>query len=261
MPNKEMLCIGHRGAMGHAPENTIRSVRRALELNVKYIEVDVFFVDGELLVFHDERLERTTNGSGYLCDHSFEVLRTLDAGEGERIPTLAEVCDELQSRASINIELKGPGTAEPVASHIAGLLAKGWDVRSILVSSFNHRELAAFTVLAPEVPIGVLLGDLPLDDAKCASDLTAFSVHASLDGIDARFVEDAHRRGLKVFVYTVNHPDDIERMHQLGVDGVFTNLPENVLGNSQQGGLPSLWIDEPTGEANRIQTPGPRISK
>ncbi len=91
MNKRGLLCIGHRGAMGHAPENTLLSFRRALELGAHCVEADVYYVDHHLMVFHDDRLERTTNGSGYLADHDFETLRSLDAGNGERIPTLGEV--------------------------------------------------------------------------------------------------------------------------------------------------------------------------
>src|SRR5947208_10529090 len=88
LPMSGLLCIGHRGACGHEPENTLRSIRRALELGAQGVEIDVRFVDGELVVFHDARLERTTNGRGQLARKSFADLRALDAGLGERIPTL-----------------------------------------------------------------------------------------------------------------------------------------------------------------------------
>src|SRR3954464_9724202 len=99
-----LLCIGHRGACGHEPENTLRSVRRALELGAHGIEIDVYFVDGEIIVIHDAKLERTTNGKGYVARKSLAYLRSLDAGKGERIPTLRQVFDTVDRRAFINIE-------------------------------------------------------------------------------------------------------------------------------------------------------------
>ena len=104
---RPFLCIGHRGACGHEPENTLRSIRRALELGAHGVEIDVRLVHGELLVMHDAKLDRTTNGRGYLARKSLEVLRALDAGQGERIPTLREVFETVHRRAFINIELKG----------------------------------------------------------------------------------------------------------------------------------------------------------
>jgi glycerophosphoryl diester phosphodiesterase len=149
-----LLCIGHRGAMGHAPENTLSSFRKALELGAACVETDVYYVDRHLMVFHDDRLERTTNGAGYLMDHDFDTLRSLDAGNGERIPTLAEVFETIDGRAGVNIELKGPGTARPVADLIASLREKGWRDNLILVSSFNHRELEAVRGIDPRIRIG-----------------------------------------------------------------------------------------------------------
>jgi len=162
-------------------------------------------------------------------DHSFEALRSLDAGNGERIPTLAEVFETIDRRAGVNIELKGPGTARPVAELMATLREQGWRDELILVSSFNHRELEAVHRIDPRIRIGALMVGLPADDAAFAAELGAYSVHLSLEFIDRRFVDDAHLRGLRVFVFTVNHPEDIERMEGLGVDGVFTNYPERVL--------------------------------
>ena len=241
MEKPDLLCIGHRGAMGHAPENTLSSIRKALELGVPCIEVDVYIVDEHLVVFHDDRLDRTTDAEGYLYEQSFEYLRTLDGGEGERIPTLEEVCDAIDSNACLNIELKGPGTAAPVVTLISEYVEKGWHKETFLVSSFNHRELLEVKRLDEDIKLGALIRALPVDDAKFAQDLGAFSVNPALDFFDQRFVDDAHSRGLKVYVYTVNHPDDINRMYRLGVDGVFSSFPERVLASYSQGERTNRW--------------------
>lgn len=228
--------------MGHAPENTLLSIRRALDMGALCVEVDVQYVDGQLVVFHDERLERTSNGTGYLSEQSFEYLRSLDVGEGQRIPTLEEVFEVIGSRAGLNIELKGAGTAVPVAGLISKLIAAGWDKDKILLSSFNHRELLNFRRLNQEIKLGALIRGLPVNDAKFAEDLGVFSVHPALDFVDRQFVDDAHARGFKVFVYTVNHPEDIDRMYRLGVDGVFTSYPERVLEKFSQGDNATRWF-------------------
>lgn len=247
MQKPELLCIGHRGAMGHAPENTLQSVRQALDLGAPCIEVDVHQVDGRLVVFHDHRLERVTGASGYLVDQSFAQLRSLDAGGGQRIPTLEEICEVVDGRACLNIELRGAGSAAPLAGLIAELVAGGWDREAILVSSFDHRQLRELKRLDHRVRVGVLLCSLPVDDAAAAQALDGFSVHPALDFVDRRFVEDAHRRGLNVYVYTVNHPEDIARMQALGVDGVFTDFPERVLAVHAQGEAARRWIGRPAG--------------
>jgi len=236
-----LLCIGHRGAMGHRPENTLSSIQQALELGALCMEVDVYYVDGQLVVFHDGRLERTTNGSGYICEQSFDYLRSLDAGDGQQIPTLAEVCDVIDSRANLNIELKGADTAAPVAKLLSQLIEDGWDKEKFLVSSFYHRELLTMKRLHQDIKLGALVRGIPVYGAKFAEELGAFSVHPSKDFINRWFVNDAHKRGLKVFVYAVNHPEDIARMQSLGVDGVFTGFPERVLENYSQGDAANGW--------------------
>ena len=227
--------------MGHAPENTLKSIHKALDLGAPCVEIDVHYVDGQLVVFHDNRLDRTTNGTGYVLEQKFDYLRTLDAGEGEKIPTLREVFEAINLRAGVNIELKGPDTAGPVAEFISGVQEAGWNDDLILVSSFNHRELALLRRLDPGVKIGALIGGLPVDDAVFAESLGAYSVHPSLDFIDGRFVDDAHSRGLRVFVFTVDHPEDIKKMRGLGVDGVFTNYPERVLTDKEDREITIGW--------------------
>jgi glycerophosphoryl diester phosphodiesterase len=224
-----LLCIGHRGACGHEPENTLRSVRRALELGAHGIEIDVYFVDGELIVIHDAKLDRTTNGKGYVARKSFAHLRSLDAGKGELIPTLHEVFETVDRRAFINIELKGRRTAKPVAKLIAEYVAtKGWRYEDFLVSSFNRGELRAID--DPRIPIGLLLTRPSRLYALSARRVRASAVNPAARFVNARFVEDAHRRGLRIFAYTVNTPAEIARLRRLGVDGVFTDFPERVIG-------------------------------
>lgn len=224
-----MICIAHRGARGHEPENTLLAFERAIELGAHWIELDVHALDGELLVIHDDRLERTTNGQGLLAEQSLAYVRSLDAGKGERVPTLMEVFELAVGRICINIELKGAATAALVAQRVDEYLADGWDREQVIVSSFDHRELAKMREMAPHVQLGALLVGLPVDDAAFAQALGAHSVHPSVDFVDERFVNDAHKRGLKVFPFTANHPADIARMSALGVDGVFTDYPERVV--------------------------------
>ncbi|HSY16684.1 MAG TPA: glycerophosphodiester phosphodiesterase family protein [Candidatus Acidoferrales bacterium] len=224
-----LFCFGHRGAGGHEPENTVRSVRRALELGAEGVEVDVHFVDGQLVVIHDDTLDRTTNGHGRVAIKSFEYLRSLDAGLGERIPTLAEIFDAVDRRAVINVELKGPHTAAPVAALIGDYVdRRGWSIDDFLVSSFDHARLGEIKRLRPEIRTGALIEKVPRGLAQFAEVLGAWSVHASKRCVTPELVADAHHRGLKVFVYTVNEPEEIARMRALGVDGVFSDFPDRV---------------------------------
>ncbi len=229
-----MLCIGHRGAAGHAPENTVRSVRIALELGVAGIEIDVHLVGGELLVIHDDSLERTTNGRGLVSDRSVADLRSLDAGDGEKIPLLREVFDATLGRAFVNVELKGRNTALPTMALIARYIAeKRARAEDFLISSFDHAELSKLS------ETGIRLAPLwkrPPTSWLCeARALNAYSIHISLNGVQATFARQAHAESLKIFAYTANSPADIRHMEEMGVDGVFTDFPDRVI----SAGLPT----------------------
>lgn len=222
-----MICFAHRGAGGHAPENTLLSVKTALDMGAPWIEVDVFYVQGQLVVIHDRRLERTTSGSGDLMQQSLATLRSLDAGKGAKIPFLHEVMDVIQGQCGINIELKGPGTAAPVADLLKACIRDGTcGKEQLLVSSFDHPQLMEFKQLAPQLHIGANIYGVPLDGAGFADAMGVYSIHAHCNFISRMFVDDAHCRGIKVFIFTVNHAEELRRMAALGVDGVFTDYPE-----------------------------------
>lgn len=220
-----LLCFGHRGAAGHAPENTLRAIDCGIELGAGWIEIDVqLSADAALVVVHDRRVP----GVGAVAEASLAALRRVDL-DGERVPTLDEVFDRVGARAGLNIELKAADTAAPVAAAIEARLADGsWTYERLLVSSFNHHELKRIKALLPDLRIGALTASLPLEYARFAEVLGAYSVHANVDFVDRAMVEDTHRRGLRIFVYTVNEPEDLARMAALGVDGMITDFPERV---------------------------------
>lgn len=225
-----LLVFAHRGASGHAPENTLAAIDAAIAMKADWIEIDVYAVEGRLVVIHDERVDRTTNGSGYVVDHSLAELRRLDAGRGERIPFLEEVIERIGGRCGLNVELKGTGTAE-LAARVLTSADRGGTLTAdrALVSSFDHRELRRFRNAAPGIAVGALIGGVPEDLAACGERLGAAALHPSLDFLPAELVADARRRGLRVYTYTANHPDDIARAIALGVDGIFSDYPERVV--------------------------------
>ena len=225
-----MLRIGHRGACGYEPENTLRSFNRALQLHVNMIELDVHVcVSGEIVVIHDSKVDRTTNGTGYVADKTLDELRTLDAGKGERIPTLQEVLDLVNRKVKTNIELKGTGTAKPVFQLLEKHVREfGWSYGDFLISSFDRDELQEFRRLSREFSIGVLVRDIPKDFVEFVEKIGAYSVNVCIESITRELVDDAQRRGIKVFVWTVDGIDDIGRMKSLGVDGIFSNYPDRL---------------------------------
>ena len=228
--SRPLFCFGHRGARGHEPENTVRSVRKAIDLGARGIEVDVYCVEGRLVVIHDDTLQRTTQGRGRVMEQTFLHLRSLNAGQGERIPTLEEVFEAVNHRAWINVELKGPQTAAPVVALIERYVKeRGWRHDEFLISSFDRDLLAAVRERSAKLQLGVLFERMPARPFALAEKLKACSVHPPMKAVNARFVRAAHRRGFKVFAYTVNRPGDIARMSELGVDGVFSDYPERVV--------------------------------
>lgn len=224
---KAFTVLAHRGARGHAPENTLLAFDRCIKAGAKWIELDVQLHDGELWVFHDLNLERCTDGHGWLVDHPRDVLRKLDAGDGEQIPFLREALETIGRRAQVNVELKtAQGTAAAVATLLREFLARGWKVDDFMVSSFHLPELRDFHRRMPEVPMLMLLCGVPLNLAADAQALGAGTVGLDLNFVDDALVADAHQRGLKVFVYTVNEAEDVKRLRARGIDGVFSDFPE-----------------------------------
>ncbi|MEQ8486779.1 MAG: glycerophosphodiester phosphodiesterase family protein [Pseudomonadales bacterium] len=218
-----VLIIGHRGAAGLSPENTLPSFRRAWALGVNAVELDVHLVEDELVVIHDDTLERTTNGQGPVAGRSLAALRGLDAGGGWPIPLLREVVAALPAGAGLNVELKGAGTAAAAARYLSGL--PGVD---LLASSFDHDELVRFHDLAPNVPVAPLYDRWRDDVWETAAELGAWSVNLSRRAVTAERVQEAARRGLAVLVYTVNDLNEAGRLIGMGVRGVFTDYPDRI---------------------------------
>lgn len=232
-----MIYFAHRGASGHAPENTLLAFETALSLGATWIELDVFAVEKEIVVIHDRQLDRTTNGTGDLTGKTITYLRSLDAGKGEKIPFLREVLNTVAGKAGINIELKGTNTAVPVASLIESYISRNiFRKDQFLVSSFNRRELQCFSRLAPAIRTGLNLSGPPLHNAAFAKGLGIYSLHIHKNSVTKTFVEDAHRHGFKVFVFTINHAEALTALISIGVDGIFTNYPElDPMCNTQTG--------------------------
>lgn len=221
-----MIVIGHRGSAGNEPENTLRSFVRAVLDGADMVELDVHRTrDSRLAVIHDPKVDRTTNGKGKVLEKTMEELWELDAGGGEKIPSLEEAIEAIDQKVPINIEMKSLGAAELVRDTIEFYVTEGWNRRDFMVSSFEHNELNRFKEMCPEVKIGVLTGEVPLGYAEYAEKLGAYSVNITLEAASPAFISDAHNRGIKVFVWTVNKPEDILALEKLGADGVITDFP------------------------------------
>jgi len=213
-----MLKIGHRGAPAHASENTIKSFRKALELGCEAIELDVHMcASGELVVIHDETLERTTNGKGKVAGFSLQELKKLDAGEGEKIPTLDEVIDAAASKARILIEIKN----EKAADAVRQLIEKYGDYKNLVAISFNLSALESIKTSNSLIKLG-----FTFEEKVQLPDLSGYySINPSVDVIDREIVENAHKSGLKVFCWTVNNKEQLKIALDTGADGIMTDDP------------------------------------
>lgn len=224
--DSDFLCIGHRGAAGLAPENTLPGFALALELGVDAIELDVHCCEDELVVIHDDDLARTTSGHGRVATSPLAMVRSVDAGDGARVPLLSEVLDLVGDRAALNIELKGAGTAGPV---VALLRARGATPERVLLSAFDHAELLAARAAAPEFQRGALFGRLRGDPVAAARAVDAVSVNLHRQTVRASVMKRIRDAQLRCYVYTVNDTAEATRLADMGVGGVFTDYPDRLL--------------------------------
>ena len=222
--------IGHRGAAGHAPENTLTSFHKAVELGADMVELDVHLcATGEPGGIHDDPGDRTTDDSGRVRDLSLEDLRRLAAGGGERVPTLEKLIEEMSGQAALNVELKGLGCVDRVHEVISDAVGDGlMSQDGFLVSSFHLGMLEWMRALSDDVRLGVLVKEDPAQVFDFAQRIHAYSVNPYHKRMGLEFVSSAHGRGLKVYPWTVNEPGDIAKAKAMGVDGIISDYPERV---------------------------------
>ena len=233
MLSRMPLILGHRGAPVVAPENTLAGFRKAIEMGSDGIELDVHLSrDGQIVVVHDERLERTTNGTGLVAQKSLAELAELDAAakfaggaEVQRIPTLDQVFDAVGDACRlINIEIKSGVVLYPgIEEKLVDLVRRRGAVDKVIFSSFNHYSLVELKRLAPEMAIGLLYMGALVDPWHYAAQLGAEALHPIHFTVFPEFVAGAHAAGVQVNAWTCDSPADIRRMLASGVDAIITN--------------------------------------
>jgi len=224
-----MLNIAHRGASADFPENTLAAFAGAIAAGAGMCELDVHHTaDGEIVVIHDDTIDRTSDGHGKVADLRLAQLRAFDAGSwfassfaAERIPLLQEVFDLVQARCALNIELKAPGVAARVCATIRQWRAE----ESALISSFDANALAEVRALAPEIRLGLLTSRMPARSLERAVLLKAAAINPAFELASAEFCARAHRQGLAIYPWTVDDPDQMRKLISAGVDGIMTNHP------------------------------------
>jgi glycerophosphoryl diester phosphodiesterase len=245
MEERRPLIIAHRGASGETPENTLAAFRRALEIGVDAVELDVHLsADDEPVVTHDSLLGRTNDGSGLVRDLPLAAIRGLDAGRwfaerfaGERIPTLTEAL-ELLRRVRVIIEIKnGPIFYPTIAARVTDVVRAAGH-RAVAVSSFDHPALLDVKAHAPEVETAVLYFARPFDAVRLARDVGADVLQPHWTYLTADVVAAAHAAGLRVETWVVDEPDHLAHVIRMGVDGVITNHPDRLRAALAARGFP-----------------------
>lgn len=227
--------IGHRGAAGLAPENTLASFSLAADLGCTMIECDVrLSADGVPVVFHDDTLERCTNGSGPVKARTLAQLKQLDAGAGQAIPTLAELLALCLARnMAINIEIKPDvGTEQATARAALEVAGRMWPTQTAppLVSSFSRSALTEAGQVAPAWPRGLLAERLPKLWRRDIEAIGCGCVALNGRWLSAARAAEIKAYGLAVLAYTVNHHHRAEKLWFRGVSAVFSDRPDLLLG-------------------------------
>ncbi|MBN1680909.1 MAG: glycerophosphodiester phosphodiesterase [Anaerolineae bacterium] len=234
MSDRKPIIVGHRGARGLAPENTLAAFRVAAELGIDGVEFDVQRTqDGHLVVIHDEDVERTTNGQGRIAELTLAELRRLDAGawfddsyRGEGVPTLHDVFEMLRPTGLLLfIELKSPWLYQGMESALAQMIREFDLVDRVQVRSFFHPVLHAMAQVAPEISLSSLWFDrVPSDDEVAFKTIDVlFTLYTP------QVIAHIHRRGQQATAWTVNDPDDARRLIEAGIDGLATDFPDRLL--------------------------------
>lgn len=231
--------IAHRGASAYAPENTIEAFAYAKKLGVRWIEFDVVQAGcGEAIVFHDETLDRTTNGAGLVYKTPYNHIRQLDAGSWfdkkyrhSYVPNLNEVLIFLQqNNLYANLEIKSlPGQEKIHIDHILNVVKPYLSSMVILFSSFSIQSLTYLRSVFPAAQIGLLLHEWLPDWEKVSMELATVSIHvneAIMTGERARLIKTLKK---KLLCYTVNSLERARQLYQYGVDAVFTDVPDRIL--------------------------------
>lgn len=227
--------IAHRGASAQYPENTLLAFRRAIEMGVDYLELDVQMTrDGELVVMHDETLDRTTNGAGFVHEHTLKQIRELDAGRGEGVPTLTEVLELARAHeVRLCIEVKGVDAAASVqiAEVVVRAVQQAGFVPFTVITSFFPDALRRAKTLEPR--FATLLDPSPQDGSLTPLEICeqTLAAHANIISYDFRYVSEqvaraAQLAGLALWPWAPNTPAEIRPLLALGVPGIMSDRPD-----------------------------------
>ena len=228
--NSVPLKIGHRGASGTQPENTLAAIATAFALNADGVEIDVHRCkSGELVVIHDDTVERTTNGHGAVADFTLQQLQNLIIAPQHRIPTLQNVLDILPADKWLNIELKGANTARAVADLLDENAHTGrLQAQQLVISSFDWQQLRSFQNAAPDLRVGLLTIGVDEKVIEAATKMGAYSIHPHHECMRRALVEPIRENGLQVWTWGLNENAEIARAKAFAVDAIITDFPDRI---------------------------------
>jgi glycerophosphoryl diester phosphodiesterase len=224
------LLGGHRGNPAEHPENTMRSFRSAIAVGCDLIECDVHLSsDGRLVVIHDHTLERTTNGTGLVRDHTAAQLRKLDAGGGEKIPLLQEVVELALGKVGLVIEIKQvPALYVGLEEKLLNMLRQLGAVSECAVVSFNHTAIHELRKMEPGLQLGILEGARPMHPAALLRESGADVYSPHWGATDPQVVQEVHAAGGAVAVWPVDDDTAVAWCKYCKPDSVFSNRPKEV---------------------------------
>ena len=225
-----MLKIAHRGAKAYEPENTLQAFQKALDLNSDGIELDVHVSsDGQIIVIHDETIDRTTDGKGLVNDFTLAKLKSFLIDGKHQIPTLKEVFDLVNKKCLINIELKGLGTPSKVVALIEDYISeKNWNYNHFIISSFEWNMLEETSNLNPNIPIGVLTEEDLSKALAFAEKIKAKAIHPDFQLLNENNVLQMQDKGFLVLPWTVNSEEDIQKVKSYKVNGIISDNPDKI---------------------------------
>ena len=224
-----MEITGHRGARDERPENTLAGFQHIVDLGIKAAELDIHLSsDGHLMVFHDETLDRTTNGTGPLKHKSRDELQRLDAGDGEKIPTLPEVLNLLLTHNfQVQIEIKDPDTVTPLITYLESLSAE--QLSLLIVISFDHRTILKVKEALPSLRTTAILYGYPLDPCSLVNAAKANGLSINIEFIDEELVKRLKERNYTLTVWNANTKEQWEKMRTMDIDYLCTDVPSKII--------------------------------
>nr|MDO8134891.1 glycerophosphodiester phosphodiesterase family protein [Candidatus Njordarchaeum guaymaensis] len=215
--------VGHAGGAAYEPENTIRAIRRSIEMKVDMVEVDVHATkDGQLVVIHDNEVDRTTNGKGSVKEMSLQEIRKLDAGKGEKIPTLQEVLATSRNIVGAMIEVKAPN----IEKLLVDLIRRERMSDQVIVTSFMSDVIKKVKEIESKISTGQIFAWKISNVAKKALELRVGMMVPAYELVTREMVNELHRSSILVYTWTVDDRRVAEKLIELGVDGIITNKPD-----------------------------------